>query len=199
MKKYFYSDGAQKHGPFSLEDLKGEGIGEDTLIWFEGLDDWTPARKFEGILSFLAIKTPLPDILNEVTANKRKRHVFITCWLIWGIFVNAYFAYLYLFNADQALMNLDNLLPTDSQRLLIVMLGIMSSLNILFYILLIKWNKIGFYGIVVTGLSSIVINLYIGYDLILSFFGLIGILILYSILQLKKNGVSAWQLLEEGQ
>ena len=44
MKKYFYSDGNEKHGPLSLDELKQEKITNDTLIWFEGLDDWTKAK-----------------------------------------------------------------------------------------------------------------------------------------------------------
>ena len=38
MKKYFYSDGKEKHGPLSLDELQQEGISNGTLIWFEGLD-----------------------------------------------------------------------------------------------------------------------------------------------------------------
>jgi uncharacterized membrane protein YhaH (DUF805 family) len=44
MKKYFYSDGNERKGPFSFEELKNENISKETLIWFEGLNDWTSAK-----------------------------------------------------------------------------------------------------------------------------------------------------------
>lgn len=66
MKKYFYSDGKEKFGPFSFEELKTENITKDTLIWFEGLEDWKPAREigeFEEI--FKLIPPPIiPEKMN---------------------------------------------------------------------------------------------------------------------------------------
>ena len=44
MKKYFYSNDNEKNGPFSFEELKNENIKKETLIWYEGLDDWTKAE-----------------------------------------------------------------------------------------------------------------------------------------------------------
>lgn len=51
MKKYFYSNGSTKDGPFTLDELKygpkSKDINEGTLIWFEGLDDWTSIKEIE--------------------------------------------------------------------------------------------------------------------------------------------------------
>ena len=51
MKKYFYSNGITKDGPFTLEELKygpkSTDINDSTLIWFEGLDDWTSVKEIE--------------------------------------------------------------------------------------------------------------------------------------------------------
>jgi len=58
MKKYFYSDGIEKHGPFSLDELKYEGIKIDTLIWFEGLEDWTPANDVDELRPILELIPP---------------------------------------------------------------------------------------------------------------------------------------------
>ncbi len=63
MKKYFYSDGKEKHGPLGLEELKQEDISKETLIWFEGLDDWTPARELDEMKPILELQPP--PILNE--------------------------------------------------------------------------------------------------------------------------------------
>jgi len=71
MKKYFYSDGEEKFGPFSMEELRNENITKDTLIWFEGLEDWVQAKaisEFEEI--FKLIPPPIiPEILNLKGAN----------------------------------------------------------------------------------------------------------------------------------
>jgi hypothetical protein len=58
MKKYFHSDGKEKHGPVSLDQLQQENIGKDTLIWFEGLDDWTPASEVEELRPILELRPP---------------------------------------------------------------------------------------------------------------------------------------------
>lgn len=41
MKNCFYSDGKEKYGPLSLQELTHENIDNDTLIWFVGLDELT--------------------------------------------------------------------------------------------------------------------------------------------------------------
>lgn len=43
MKKYFYTDGNENYGPFTLEELEAQGITRETLVWYEGIDDWKPA------------------------------------------------------------------------------------------------------------------------------------------------------------
>lgn len=44
MKKYFYTDGTEKFGPFTLEELQAKSITPTTLVWYEGLADWQEAR-----------------------------------------------------------------------------------------------------------------------------------------------------------
>ena len=59
MKKYFYSNGQEKIGPLSHDELKqAKSISKETLIWFEGLDDWTPAMELEEMMSILELQPP---------------------------------------------------------------------------------------------------------------------------------------------
>jgi hypothetical protein len=58
LKKYFYSDGKEKHGPLSFEELKQKEIFNDTLIWFEGLEEWKPAAEFEFMRPILELNPP---------------------------------------------------------------------------------------------------------------------------------------------
>ena len=43
MKKYFYTNGDDKLGPFSIDELKEKNITNETFIWYEGLSDWKKA------------------------------------------------------------------------------------------------------------------------------------------------------------
>lgn len=73
MKKYFYSDGKDKFGPFSFEELKNENITKETLIWFEGLEDWKPAKdisEFEEIFKLI----PPPIIPEKLNAKDIDAH-----------------------------------------------------------------------------------------------------------------------------
>jgi len=45
VKRYYYADNTEPKGPFSQEELLIYPIKPDTLIWYEGLKDWTPARE----------------------------------------------------------------------------------------------------------------------------------------------------------
>jgi len=58
MKQYYYSEEDNKKGPFSLKDFENINITNDTLIWYEGLNDWTPAKDLEEFASVLAVKPP---------------------------------------------------------------------------------------------------------------------------------------------
>lgn len=58
MKKYFYLKEQDKEGPVTLEELKQININPKSLIWFEGLNDWTPAEEILEIRSVLEIQPP---------------------------------------------------------------------------------------------------------------------------------------------
>jgi hypothetical protein len=42
MKKYFYTDGVDKYGPFTKDELANQRLNQSVKIWYLGLDDWTP-------------------------------------------------------------------------------------------------------------------------------------------------------------
>ncbi|NTW31615.1 MAG: DUF4339 domain-containing protein [Bacteroidetes bacterium] len=64
MKEYFYAVRKEQFGPFTFEELKDKKITKDTLVWYEGLENWTKARFIEelsGIIKTKAIPPPLPE------------------------------------------------------------------------------------------------------------------------------------------
>jgi hypothetical protein len=51
MKKYFYTNGVDKIGPFSFEELKEQNLSRETKVWSYGLDNWTPLSEIEDLKS----------------------------------------------------------------------------------------------------------------------------------------------------
>lgn len=60
MKKYFFTDGTNKFGPYTLDELKGFRITKQTKVWFEELSDWTPAGDIYELHSLLETMSPPP-------------------------------------------------------------------------------------------------------------------------------------------
>ncbi|MDE6272588.1 MAG: hypothetical protein K2M31_06235 [Muribaculaceae bacterium] len=77
--------------------------------------------------------------------------------------------------------------------------SILAACNVLGIILLLKWQKVGFYMIVVSSTLAVVVNIFVLNLSPLTALGtLIAIIIWWAILQLDKGGVSAWSQLESG-
>lgn len=69
--------------------------------------------------------------------------------------------------------------------------------NVIFAVLIFKWKKLGFHGFLITSILGLILNFMIGIGLGQSIAGLVGVALLYGILQLKAaNGQSAWDGLE---
>ena len=54
MKLYYYAQGDEQYGPFSQEELRNEPIQSGTLIWYQGLKNWTPAGQLDELNELLA-------------------------------------------------------------------------------------------------------------------------------------------------
>lgn len=77
MKKYFYSNGKKQFGPLTFEEVGQKDISDETLIWFEGLEDWKKARDIDHLQPILEQKPPLliteeQNTLIEQKVNKSK-------------------------------------------------------------------------------------------------------------------------------
>lgn len=71
MKKYYLQNGSENIGPFAIEELKIKGITKNTLIWFEGISDWTEANRIEELANILN-STP-PPIKNITPPQIKKK------------------------------------------------------------------------------------------------------------------------------
>jgi hypothetical protein len=125
----------------------------------------------------------------EVTDYTKERHWFVTGWLILKIAANCVTAYFYL---KSIFILKSSPIEISGREWIIILLTAIAIINVLLSILLLNWRKMGFWGFVLTGILIFIINLNIGTNLILSLLGLCGIPILFGILRIKRNGVSAW-------
>ena len=58
---YFIVDNGQQAGPYTIDELVKRGLNSDTLVWAEGMTDWTPAWQVEELKNYLyAQQTPPP-------------------------------------------------------------------------------------------------------------------------------------------
>ena len=116
--------------------------------------------------------------------------------MIFAIIGNAAVAVVYLFFWD----SIQEMMPEEAvdqmPEINTMALGIVSILNLIFAILLFQWKKIGFWGFVATSIISLGLNIQAGLGIGQILGGLVGIAILYGILQIKKNDVSTWEGLE---
>tara|TARA_B110000046_G_C12856652_1_gene340005 strand:+ start:173 stop:706 length:534 start_codon:yes stop_codon:yes gene_type:complete len=62
MKEFFYIKENKKVGPFNFDELKKENIEQDTLIWYQGIKDWTNACEIDDLGElFKYIPPPIPN------------------------------------------------------------------------------------------------------------------------------------------
>lgn len=73
--------------------------------------------------------------------------------------------------------------------------GFVSSAILVYgYVLLLRWRRPGFFVLALMAGVNLVMNLSTGGDLsLITFSPLFGILILYAVLQIRKNGKSCWK------
>ncbi len=124
--------------------------------------------------------------------ENKERHGCVTAWLILMLVTNSIVAIIYFFARESVTDNL----PGNVSESMILLLGLLSISNVGFAILLFRWKRWAFYGFVVTSLGAFLINLDIGLGIGQSLLGLVGIAILYGILQIKKHNTSAWDHME---
>ena len=121
-----------------------------------------------------------------------KLHGCVTAWLVLMIVANSITALVYLFMPDTIFGALPGTQPAYAQ----VLLPLMALANLGFAIMLFQLKKWAFYGFVVTSLLAVGVNLSMGLGIASSLSGLVGVGILYGILQLEKDGVNAWERME---
>lgn len=58
MRTYYINSGSENTGPFTLEELKNLQINKNTLVWYEGMDEWKHAVDLVEFAPFFTVVTP---------------------------------------------------------------------------------------------------------------------------------------------
>lgn len=120
----------------------------------------------------------------------KQRHGCLTAWLILLIVVNSLVAVVYLFASSMIKANLPN-----TPAWAIPVLAVACIANVIFAIALFQWKKWGFFGFIGTTILALAINLSLGLSAFQIVPGLLGIVILYAVLQIG-NEDKGWPQLE---
>lgn len=61
MKEYYYLDAQnERKGPITKEELLSQNLDKETLVWREGLENWTPIKDIAELAEAIRHKTPPP-------------------------------------------------------------------------------------------------------------------------------------------
>ena len=71
MKQYYISNSGKEEGPFSLKELKNQKITNDTLVWYDGLEDWKAASELEDFNDLLKPKPKAEEPKTKPVTRKK--------------------------------------------------------------------------------------------------------------------------------
>lgn len=120
----------------------------------------------------------------------KQRHGCLTAFLVFSIILNALVSSMNLFAGSMIRQGYP-----DMPGWALPVLGIAGIFNIVCLIALFRWKKWGFYGAAALAVLAFIVNLVVGLKIMQAFMGLIGIAMLYGVLQIggEKKG---WTQLE---
>lgn len=114
---YYYLDGLDKKGPYTTEELKARNISEDTMVFADGMANWTAIKNLPELNKILFDKTDeakettaavleqtnelIPEIkpdANKITNNPKQKKIRIpaTLFLVIGIMLAVGISYLFV-------------------------------------------------------------------------------------------------------
>ena len=65
MKEYFFHNGKDQNGPFTVEQLADKGLTNETLVWTVGMENWQKLKNIPELLHVLnpkSVPPPLPSL-----------------------------------------------------------------------------------------------------------------------------------------
>ncbi len=65
MKEYFYLEGKEIKGPLTLKEIRSLELSNSKLVWYDGIDNWTPLINVPELNTTLKKYPPPPPIDNQ--------------------------------------------------------------------------------------------------------------------------------------
>ena len=125
-------------------------------------------------------------------SQPKQRHGCVTAWLVLMIVVYTATMFYSMISTNAELNPYAMVIP----EWIYFTLSAVSLANVIFAIMLLKWRKVVFWGFAATSLITMGLNIYAGLGVTQSIVGLVGVGVLFAILQIKEDGRSAWENLE---
>jgi hypothetical protein len=60
--QYFFANGNEQRGPYTLEELSSFGLRPDTLVWREGMEQWQRADSIPEVVERIPLASPAAPI-----------------------------------------------------------------------------------------------------------------------------------------
>lgn len=124
--------------------------------------------------------------------QKKQRHGCLTAWLIYLIIAYSFCTILYFFKSDE----MSKIAKYQISENMMLIHGSLALLGIVFSIMLFKWVKLGFWGIFSITIILFVLQILNSNRIMSPIFIVICLIILFGLLQLKKDNKSGWNNLE---
>ena len=122
--------------------------------------------------------------------RQKNRHGCLTAWLVFMLIANSFAFLYYIFGIASVRMAFPN-----APDWTFPVLTIGCALNIVFAIAILRWKKWGFWGCAVITVVAFFVNLIIGVNILSSLLGLVGIALLYGVMQIGKDN-KGWPQLD---
>lgn len=127
-------------------------------------------------------------------STKQARNKFISFWLWLGAIINVIFTIIYLL----LLFSSKGLWSATPEPTWLRIIWILQSIVLVTgYTLLLKWRKTGFYIMAAMLVLNIILNMLTSGISVATFSPVVSFVLLYFVLQLKKNNVSYWDAMDE--
>ena len=124
--------------------------------------------------------------------RNKQRHGCLTVWLIYLMISNSIVSLGLFYNIDTIVQRFQYI---KSENLLLIVASI-QILNVLFLFMLLKWFKLGFWGLLSTSTLLFIIQIMNTNNILTPIITVIVMLIIYGLLKLKKRNVSGWDNLD---
>lgn len=140
----------------------------------------------------------MEDILDDFSQSEEKnRHGCVAAWLWFSIVASLLAALLYLLGGEFVNQSMELSGSEPLSKTMMITYSTISIIGIYGYYMILQWKKTGFYIIIGISLLSGLWSYMSNGDIIMTIASIfIGPIILFLILQIRKDGITAWDHLE---